>query len=179
MSAYSHLMTHDGPEPVRERQLPESRMPLGANYQVPILWLTLFSAADFQHISLPPSESEDGESPELIPTLFAKTSDALRNYARHKDAIRKALADHIEQIDEWESFIAAHLTTEFVQIDFEDFYGVLDDFDAELSSWMDGLGRLEGSGWESLCEQACLHDRQTARLGMRGFPLGLDNGWEE
>jgi hypothetical protein len=179
MSALNFLMVHDGPEPVRAVENGDGVL-LEANYQVPLLWLALFTPADIQRISLPLDEYGDGEIPETIPTMFAKTEDALRRYAGRKGALREALdAQHHEAMDEWERFLAAHLTKAYVQVDVEDFFGATDDFDSELLEWMDGVEQLEGGGWDSLCEMICIDDAEVAHYGMRGSSSQLELGWRE
>jgi hypothetical protein len=180
MSAYAYLIVHDEAEPVREDDAPEGSKLLGANYQVPILWLAMFTASDLRRISLPLSEWGDGVTPVVMPALIARTSDALNKYAERKEAIREALADYSGNIDEWETFIATYLKTEFVQLDFEDLFSSgYDDFEASLLGWLDGIECLEGDGWEDLCQNAMLQSDYSDHLGIRGFPWDADPGWPE
>ncbi len=180
MSAISFFMVHDGPGPVRAVHLSEEFQLLSANYQVPILWLSLFSQDDLRRIALPLDEYGDGSTPETMPVMFARTTDALSRYAARKDALRLALdPQHHEQIDEWERFLETHMTLAYVQLDVEDFFGASDDFDAELAAWLDGVAQMKGDGWAHLCEVAVLDDPDVAHFGMRGSPHAAQLDWRE
>jgi hypothetical protein len=48
----------------------------------------MFTPADIQHISLPLDEWGDGVTPVVVPTLIARTSDALRKYAERRNALQ-------------------------------------------------------------------------------------------
>jgi len=180
MSAYSYLIVHDDPTPLREKSAPKGSKLIGANYQVPILWLALFTQEDIQHISLPLDEWGDGVTPVIMPTLIARTSDALRKYAERRDRLRAKLPEQAEYFDEWEAFIGTYLKSEFVQLDFEDFFDSgFDDFDSSLRGWLDGIERLEGSGWDDLRDYATLQDPDSWNVDMRGFAWDADPDWED
>jgi hypothetical protein len=146
-----------------------------ANYQIPILWLALFTEANITTVT-------KMEPPE--PTLFTSRQDALATYERRKGALRKKLgAARASSVDDWERMLASEFAQgAYFQIEFSELYYMYNEgeFQPDLLSWLKGLEELTGPGWESLCAQAEI-DNPTAdtKLGIRGWTPHEALGWKD
>lgn len=173
MSAPVFLYNYDTATPIRIHEdiadRTEDGPPLAeANYQIPILWLALFTEANIVR------------QPE--PTLFTSRQEGLATYARRRDALRKKLgAARACYVDDWERMLASEFARgAYFQIEFSDVYYMYNEgeFEPDLLGWFKGLDELTGPGWQSLCNQAEL-DNPTAitKLGLRGWTPHEALGW--
>jgi len=156
-----------------------------ANYQVPILWMALFTDANLTTGVFGAGEDASGKRLTRTGlTLFTTRQDALATYARRKDGIRKKLGPaRAQYIDDWERLLGSRFAQEtHFQIEFSELCDMSGEaeFEQELRSWINGLDRLGGPGWEALCNQAEI-DNPTAspHLGIRGWIPHKELGWEE
>ena len=158
-----------------------------AKYQVPILWMALFTEANITTAMVAYDRDANGEllrSPE--PTVFASKQEALATYARRKDALRNIIGPaYAQHVDEWERLLASPFVkgTHF-QIDFSDLSGMYQpgEFEPTLRAWVNGVETLAGPGWADLCGQANLGDPKSdvVHYGIRGWTAHDEElGWME
>ena len=154
---------------------------LGANYQLPILWVALFEAADLSFVSVPCTNDVGDEFVENIPTLFAPTAKALESYAKRRASLATALGiENAGHIAEWEEFLSSHLTAPMVQLDLGELWMMYEnhrDFELDVRDYLSGVDDPTGSEWGILCSQAKLDDTEIRRYGVRGFPWHSTIQW--
>jgi hypothetical protein len=175
-----YLMNHTHSRPQAAAEVSSACL-LGANYQIPILWLALFRSDDLVLAPVPCTSDAGEETMENIPTLFAATAEARANYGARIPALAKALGEECgSHIAEWETFLASGLTAPSVQLYLAELWMMYDDqsdFDRDVRAWLGAVEAPSGPQWESLCSQANLSDAEGRRYGLRGFPWRAELAW--
>lgn len=154
---------------------------LGANYQLPILWVALFEPNDLTYVSVPCMNDDGDELIEKIPTLFAPSVKAKSAYAARRLSLTNALGtENAGPIAEWEDLLSSHITAPFLQVDLAELWMMYEDrtdLELDLREWLSGVENHSGNGWKSLCSQANLNDPEVQRYGIRGFPWQCEVQW--
>ena len=154
---------------------------LGANYQVPILWVALFEPDDLTFVSVPCTNDNGDELIEEVPTLFATTEKAKSTYAKRITPLAKALGEESAvHIHEWEDFLSTELSAPILQLDLIELWMMYEnqtDFELDIREWLSAIGNPSGREWNSLCSQAHLDDPEVRQYGIRGFPWQSKIKW--
>src|SRR4030095_3826862 len=74
---------------------------LAASYQIPVLWLAMFSDADLTTVKPRVQKADGKELPEELPTLTSSTEEAVRRYL-YRIPLRslKIPQNHLQHVDE-------------------------------------------------------------------------------
>lgn len=154
---------------------------LGANYQIPILWVALFEPTDLTFVPVPCTNDNGDELIENIPTLFAPSKKAKNTYAIRRASLTEALgAENSLHIHEWEEFLSSQTPDSMLQADLIELWMMYEnqsDFELDVRDWLDGVANPSGEAWKALCSQANLTDPATRRYGIRGFPWQSKMQW--
>src|SRR5688572_12720587 len=114
MANRAFLLSHDSATPLAES---EGAIAAAANYQVPILWLSLFVTGDLRLIEVPLEDFDGNPTRGLIPTVHTSAESARRNYrARRESLLARIPAALHKHCQEWEVLLDG-LSGTFVQID--------------------------------------------------------------
>jgi hypothetical protein len=155
---------------------------LAASYQVPVLWLAMFSAANLTTAKTRILKEDGGELTQDLPTLVSSTQAAIGLYQSRRSLLQRKIApDCTEHIDEWEGFIASELRLPVLQLEFSELrmmYCEAAEFDAALHNWLGAFSSEDHPGWEEFCLQACLEQPEVARYGIRGYPWNGGPDWK-
>lgn len=180
MANRSYLMNHSLCTAILAGEA-EENCALGANYQVPILWIALFEPDDLTFVDVPFTNDDGDESIEKIPCLFTETSKAKKTYAGRRDWLVHALGvENSNTLEEWDTFLLAAVDKPRIQLDFVELWMMYDngkDLELDLRDWLEGLKNQSGIGWDGLCNQANLNDPEVRRFGIRGFPWEATLPW--
>jgi len=175
-----YLMNHEHREPLTAAQA-ESACLLGANYQIPVLWVALFRAADLTTMPVSCTADSGEEVIESVPTLFTTSEKARATYTTRSSALVKALgAENSSFIQEWESFLASEVRAPFLQLDLGELWMMYDprsDLEVDLRDWLEAVDTRSGREWNSLSSQANLGREEVRRYGIRGFPWAAKLTW--
>jgi hypothetical protein len=143
---------------------------LAASYQIPVLWLAMFSEASLTAVKTRVRRADGQELIEELPTLASSTQEAISRYESRRSLLQQKLSQNYGQhIGEWESFIASHLGLPFLQLEFSEFRMMSEsaEFDAALRNWLGAFSSGGNPGWEEFSLQACLEQPEVARYGIR------------
>ena len=180
MANRTYLMNHESGAPRTAAEI-ENTCLLGANYQLPILWLALFDQDDLTTVPVACTNGAGDQIIENIPTLFTSTAKAKATYASRRTALVQALgAECVPYIAEWESFISSNISAPSVQVDLVELWMMYDnppDFAVDIREWLSGVSASVGAQWNSLCSQASFGDAAVRRYGIRGFPWQAKLAW--
>ncbi|HQS59700.1 MAG: hypothetical protein B7Y56_02885 [Gallionellales bacterium 35-53-114] len=180
MANRAYLINHSQIAAIAAENSEESCL-LGANYQVPILWIALFEPSDLTFVSVSCMNDNGDELIEKIPTLFAPTTKAKSTYAARSVALARSLGtENAHHISEWETFLSSNLPASMLQIDLAELWMMYEnqtDLELDIREWLLGVKNPSGHEWENLCSQANLNDPEVRRYGLRGFPWQSKVQW--
>jgi hypothetical protein len=180
MANRTYLMAHSS-ERAKTAELAEDACLLGANYQVPILWIALFDSSDLTYVDVPCTDSEGKDVLEKIPTLFTSYAKARAIYATRRAGLKNALAPaHHRALSEWDEFLALKIHESVLQLDLIELWMMYDDpadLALDVQDWLKGVSSQSGHGWQNLCSQANLEDPEVSKYGLRGFPWNAKLAW--
>lgn len=180
MANRAYLMNHAYDVATTSADAEESCL-LGANYQVPVLWIALFEPTDLMFMPVPCTNDKGDERIELIPTLFAPASKAKSTYAARRTSLARALGpESADPIAEWEELLSTHIPAASLQVDVGELWIMYEnptDCELDLRDWLTGVVNQSGVGWANLCSQAKLDDPEVKRYGLRGFPWHSEVKW--
>ncbi len=155
---------------------------LAASYQIPVLWLAMFSDADLATARTRVRKADGREVTEDLPTLASSTHEAMGRYqSRRSLLMRKIARDYAQHIGEWERFMASDLGLPVLQLEFTELRMMWSDaveFDAALRNWLGAFSSEDHPGWEEFSLQACLEEPEVARYGIRGYPWNGGPDWK-
>jgi hypothetical protein len=155
---------------------------LAASYQIPVLWLAMFSDADLTTVKTRVLKADGVEVTEDLPTLASSTQEAIGRYQSRRSLLQRKIApSYTQHMDEWESFMASDLRLPVLQLEFSELGMMWSDaaeFDAALRNWLGAFSSEDHPGWEELCLQACLEQPEVARYGIRGYPWNGGPDWK-
>jgi hypothetical protein len=176
----AYLMNHAVGAPTIAGEAEEACL-LGANYQIPILWMAMFDSDDFTVVDVPFTNDDGEESVEKIPTLFAATGKAMKTYARRRSWLVDVLGvENVNTIAEWDAFLSTGVHEPTLQLDLIELWIMYDnagDLELDVRDWLAGVSNQSKGGWDSLCSQANLDDPEVRQYGIRGFPWGATLPW--
>jgi hypothetical protein len=162
-------------------ELAEEACLLGANYQVPILWIALFENSDLTYVDVPCTDSEGKDVLEKIPTLFTSYAKARATYATRRAGLENALGPaNSNALSEWEEFLSSQVQELALQLDLIELWMMYDDpadLSLDIREWLEGVSSRSGHGWQNLCSQAHLEDSEVSKYGLRGFPWNAKLAW--
>ena len=116
MANRAYLMNHTYGAATTSSNAEESCL-LGANYQVPVLWIALFELTDLMFMPVPCTNDNGDERIELIPTLFAPAIKAKSTYAARRVSLARALGpESADSIAAWDEFLSTHILAESLQL---------------------------------------------------------------
>ena len=154
---------------------------LAANYQLPVLWLAMFSEADLKVVSTRMQDAQGNQVIEQMPTLVAAVPEATRRYEERCAVLAAAISDSCRpQVEEWAAFIATQLTLPFVQLEMTELR-IMEEphaFDNGLREYLSVFASATDPAWDALRSQANLEDPQVARYGLRGYPWDSELKWK-
>jgi hypothetical protein len=154
---------------------------LGANYQVPILWIALFDSSDLTYVDVPCTDSEGKDVLEKIPTLLTSYAKARAIYDARRAGLEKALAPAYHRaLREWEEFLSMQIHGPVLQLDLIELWMMYDDpadLTFDIQDWLKGVSSQSGQEWQKLCSQANLEDPEVSKYGLRGFPWNAKVAW--
>jgi hypothetical protein len=180
MANRTYLMAHSN-ECATTAELAEDACLLGANYQVPILWIALFDSSDLTYVDVPCTDSEGKDVLEKIPTLFTSYAKARAIYDARRAGLEKALAPaHHRALREWEEFLSMQIHGPVLQLDLIELWMMYDgpaDLALDIQDWLKGVSSQSGQEWKNLCSQANLEDPEVSKYGLRGFPWNAKVAW--
>ena len=105
----------------------EDRCLLGANYQLPILWVALFDKSDLTTVGVPCTNDAGDELIEHVPTLLTSVGNAKSNYAFRRAALVQTMGDEsLPFIKEWDAFVNSDLSAPYVQVDLVELWMMYD-----------------------------------------------------
>ena len=154
---------------------------LAASYQIPVLWLAMFSDADLTTVKTRLQTADGQEFTEDLPTLASPAQEAVRRYQSRRSLLhRKIPQNYSKHVDEWETFLASHLGLPVLQLEISELRMMSEpaEFDAALRNWLGAFSSEAHPGWEELCLQACLEDPEVARYGIRGYQWNVELNWK-
>src|SRR2546428_6846148 len=80
---------------------------LAASYQIPVLWLAMFSDGDLTTVKTRVKKDGGQELTEDLPTLVSSTQEAIRRYQSRRPLLHSKIPqNHSQHVDEWETFLA-------------------------------------------------------------------------
>jgi hypothetical protein len=177
------LMAHDSADPANGVS-GTAKILAAANYQIPLLWLSLFDSEDVKAVEMPIEKADGSESTAPVPTLHAPIESARARYESRRALLLARLPVGLHtHVDEWERLLAT-VKHAFVQIDVAEIWMMFDppEFDDAIRRHLPAF-ELGGAPWREVCAQAGLEryadsddltfDPAVVRFGLRGFQ------WEE
>lgn len=170
-------MTHDSAKPLTASDASDAIL-AAASYQVPLLWLALFSTDNITSVDMPLEDVEGHESIGAVPTLLCPTSESKERYASLKPRLLNTVPAPLHpHIAEWETLLS-EASGNFLQVDVAEIWMMFEEgeFETYLRSWIDGIAMCAGDGWSDALGQANLppsadgeFDVDVARFGLRGY----------
>ena len=175
-----YLMNHALNQPTAAGETEDACM-LGANYQLPILWLAMFDINDLHTVAVPCINDNGDKFDAQVPTLMSSVEKTAHTYGARCSALTAKLGvENALYLSEWSEFLATGLTAPTLQLDLIELWMMYEnpaDFDLDLRSWIVGIDNFAHPGWANLCEQANLGDKSVSRYGIRGYPWGVNLDW--
>ena len=182
-------MAHGSPAPLTAAGSPDTIL-VAASYQIPLLWLSLFSESDLKTVEIVLEDAEGNETTGGVPTLEGATEILQTRYqVRARTLLARIPAELHPHIKEWETLLVS-VKEPFMQIDLAEIWMMFmpDDLDhvirGELRAFEEG-----GELWRNVCNQAGLEvdtasgrisfDPAIARYGLRGYEWYVPVPWSD
>src|SRR5438046_699857 len=151
---------------------------LSANYQIPIFWLSLFTADDIISEQVELMDRNDQLTIETVPALRTPVSMGLDVCMRRSTIILSMVPQPLSlHYDEWRSFIRG-LTRHFGYVNLSEIWCMFDvgEFEPYLRSLLHCFETKDPAVWHDLLEQANIglpgpeqtYDANAAKYGLRG-----------
>jgi len=173
-------MSHDSERPLVAGET-ENSIIAAANYQIPVLWLSVFRPSDLLNVEMRLEDAEGNESIGPVPTLHASLEAAKGVYQERRSRLRSLIPEALHpHVDEWETLLAS-LTDRFVQVDLAEIWMMFSpsEFDAAIRDYLAGVDKTSPQGWQDLLAQANLDDPELARYGLRGYQWERALPWKD
>ncbi len=180
MANRAYFINHSEDSPV-SLDIQRGQWLLAASYQIPILWLALFSEIDIKIVATRMQDANGNEIIERVPTLVSRVSKAVQRYQARRSVLAAAIPESYHpHIEEWEAFISASLPLLFVQLEMTEIRIMNDpqQFDVVVSDYLAAFSAASHPGWDALCSQAALGRPEVARYGLRGYPWHSEVAWK-
>ena len=154
---------------------------VAANYQIPVLWLAMFSKEDIKTVPTRMHDASGNEVVEHVPSFMAPVAQAVLLYEARRPTLAAVIPERYRPyVDEWEAFISTSLCLPFVQLELTEIRIMeeLQHFDLRVVDYLTAFSAASDPRWDDLRAQAALDDPQVARYGLRGYPWHSEVPWK-
>ncbi len=158
---------------------PSALQLLTANYQIPVLWLSLFAAQDLTSCTAEAMNGEGTVSAVVVPTLHAPRSTAVERSQSRESILRVALPSRVHShVSEWYALLPS-IREPYLQLDAFEIWCMEapEVFTASLSGYLCAMDDSDDPAWHELLDQACIGDAAVERWGVRGYAWSIQAPW--
>ncbi len=179
MANRAYLVNHAESEPVTLEN-PKGEWHLGANYQLPVLWLSLFTVDNLTDADVTVEDDEGNESTAKVSCFMSSVKTAKETYHSRKQRIAQILPESCHQyIEEWEAYLDQKFSGPNIQIEMSELWMMFepDEFRPFLQRLQEAFESDLHEDWEELLNQANVQDSDVAKYGIRGYDWDCEMGW--